>query len=646
MKRNNDIFLKAYFLNIILSFLFFVSVFSQTIIIDNEDAGFSTQGTWSAGSAQPDKYLTNYRYATVTYDPNTSPTATAKWTPDIPKAGYYYIYVWYPVSTNRSVDSPFTIAGDEDTTTIRMNQQYNGGFFYYIAQIHMKTGTNGYVMLGNNASKARITPSLVLADAVKFEYAGEIRGPGPIGSTSGSEYRGMWVSRFEWPQSTKDATLSLIDKIMQNLKRANFNAVFMQVRGSCETLYPSPYEPWGMQYSFTNPGYDPLEYGIEAAHNNGLEFHAYINTHVIYQANSSNSPPPHSIPEHPFWLHGNPADPNHSEWCYADINGKPQALGAGEERYVWAAPGVPSYTAWVRNQIVYLAEKYNVDGVHFDRIRSAGDGSHDKISVERFEGAGNPDSLLFQDWTRDQITRFCNDVYGAIAEINKNRNSGKRYIKVSSAPFYAPPGQLQVNQDVNAWTKIGAMDFFVPQVYGSQVEAFKYWMGENFKVNNGRLIVGGMNKDAAGSMGIIFSEVQACRDINTSGTLVFSYSKYNDAEWDSYASNVFGNIVSPPDMPWISKPADAIIIGNVKDRFGNPVVDAAITRNDTDYTWLSGGDGFYAMLKVPSDIPLTIKAEKTGFDNAIEELPPLSAGDIKRINIILMSSYSDLWLLY
>ncbi|MCX7624805.1 MAG: family 10 glycosylhydrolase, partial [Candidatus Sumerlaeaceae bacterium] len=108
-------------------------------------------------------------------------------------------------------------------------------------------------------------------------------GMGFLASARSPEYRVMWVSRFEWPSANEATAKANIDNIMQNLAANGFNAVLFQVRGQCDVHYPSPYEPWASTYGWTDPGWDPLAYAIQAAHSRGLEFHAYINTHTLAQ---------------------------------------------------------------------------------------------------------------------------------------------------------------------------------------------------------------------------------------------------------------------------------------------------------------------------------------------------------------------------
>ncbi len=47
-----------------------------------------------------------------------------------------------------------------------------------------------------------------------------------------------------------------------------------------DSLYPSEYESWSHLLTGTqgeDPGYDPMEYMVNAAHEQNMQFHAWIN---------------------------------------------------------------------------------------------------------------------------------------------------------------------------------------------------------------------------------------------------------------------------------------------------------------------------------------------------------------------------------
>ncbi|HEY3245140.1 MAG TPA: family 10 glycosylhydrolase, partial [Phycisphaerae bacterium] len=239
------------------------------------------------------------------------------------------------------------------------------------------------------------------------------------------EFRAMWVSRFEWPNTNPATCQATINNIMQTLAAHHFNAVLFQIRGQADVLYPSPYEVWSPLIGGSNPGWDPLAYAINAAHANGIEFHAYINTHTCWQS-AAHLPP--TNPNHLFFAHTDASNPNARDWLIHDAAGNP--VQWSEDNYVWLAPGVPAYQAYIRQQILYVVQNYDVDGVHFDRIRTPNSSySYDPISqARRLNPQSNPNNLDFSHWTRDQITRNVRDAYADIMVI-------KPWVKVSAAVF-------------------------------------------------------------------------------------------------------------------------------------------------------------------------------------------------------------------
>ncbi len=632
-------------------FLAAASVSAQSVVVDNADPGFSVEaGTWETGTATGGKFGPDYRFTFATSSP--TPTARVRFTPTLPMEGYYYVSVWYNTGTNRAINSPYTVHGDTATSTVRVNQQLNGSQFFYIGQMHFAAGTGGSVSVANDAASPDFATPVVMADAVEFVYAGPTPGPepgdeNPVGPPEEPELRGLWVSRFEWPKSTQTQTKGQLDTIINRMADANFNAIFLQVRGQMETLYPSPNEPWAKQFSHQPQSYDPMAYAITKSHLAGLQFHAYINTHVIYQGAT---PPvvPGGQPVHPFFTHGNPDDPAHRDWVYHTSDGQPQALGAGEELYDWAAPGVPTFQQWTRDQVVYVAQNYNVDGVHFDRIRFAGNGSYDPISMIRsaVNSPSNPSNLSFRNWSRDQITRLLNDIYGAVAEINYNRPASKPEITVSSAPYRGKSQQESVNQMLGAWTGIGAQDFFVPQVYDSGLTNFSANLNSNFPLANGRQVVAGMSRNSTGNFENTRDQILRARELGAAGTVIFSYTAFPSTEFAQYSDTIYRTKVSVPAMEWLTTPTESIIVGNVTDSTGAPIVDAQLQRTGSSYKWLSGSDGFYAMLKSPAATPLTLTVTKAGLPVRTVAVDPLLPGEVRRVNIAVGETGIDEWTLY
>jgi uncharacterized lipoprotein YddW (UPF0748 family) len=402
------------------------------------------------------------------------------------------------------------------------------------------------------------------------------------------EFRAMWISRYEWPSGTEAQIKARLDAMMQNLADNHFNAVFLQVRGQADVLYPSPTEVWSpLINGGVDPGWDPLAYAIDAAHSRGIQFHAYINTHTCWQSSSQAEP---ANTNHVYYRHCRASDPDHRDWLIHNAAGEP--VQWGESNYVWFAPGVPACQAYTREQVLYVVQNYDVDGVHFDRIRTPSAGySYDPISqARRGSVQSNPGNLDFSHWTRDQITRQVRDMYAAIMAVKPN-------VVVSAAVFpNSATAPSSVNQDALTWAQTGGMDMLVPMIYtsGASGTAWDTQLQAWIAGSGGRQVVAGQVTSVGSAM--LQSQVQLTRTRGGQGNSPFSYSSFT--YWTDYLGNIYQVAVDPPEMSWKTNPTTAIIQGYVTNASNEAVVDAQVTRNGSDYIGLSSGDGYYSLLLV------------------------------------------------
>lgn len=438
------------------------------------------------------------------------------------------------------------------------------------------------------------------------------------------EFRAMWVSRFEWPNADQATCKATIDDVMQTLAANNFNAVFMQIRGQADVLYPSPYEVWSPLIGGTDPGWDPLAYMINAAHANGIEFHAYINTHTCWQSGTHAAP---ANASHLFFAHCDASDPARRDWLIHDSAGNP--VQWHENDYVWIAPGVPAYQAYMRQQVLYVVENYDVDGVHFDRIRTPNSSySYDPISeARRASTQSNPDNLDFSHWTRDQITRMVRDIYAAVMAV-------KPEVKVSAAVFPNPnTAPASVHQEATVWAQTGGLDIIVPMMYSTGGEGSTWdtrlqaWLAGCA----GRHVVAGQITSEGVTW--LLDQIDLTRTRGAQGNSVFSWSSFTF--WDDYKSDVYQVPTALPAMSWKTSPSTGIIYGYVTDATtGLPVTDAQVVRTGSSYVGLSSGDGFYSFLLVPPGT-YALTASHPAYGSNGTAIATVAAGEVVRYDIVV-----------
>ncbi len=129
-----------------------------SIIVDNNDGGFSCSASWSTGTSAADKFGTSYRYR------NTQAISDqATFTANV-AAGSHPVSVWYPQGSNRSQTAGHVISHSTGSTTVVVNQQINGGQWLNIGTYNMNSGANTV-----KVSCWTTTGFVVMADAVKWD---------------------------------------------------------------------------------------------------------------------------------------------------------------------------------------------------------------------------------------------------------------------------------------------------------------------------------------------------------------------------------------------------------------------------------------------------------------------------------------------
>lgn len=96
-----------------------------------------------------------------------NPLASANWTPDIPKTGYYAVYISYSSSPNNVTDAHYKVLHSGGETEFLINQTIGGSTWIYLGTFKFQKGRkkNQGVILTN---QSKYIGKIVSADAVRF----------------------------------------------------------------------------------------------------------------------------------------------------------------------------------------------------------------------------------------------------------------------------------------------------------------------------------------------------------------------------------------------------------------------------------------------------------------------------------------------
>ncbi|MCX7718956.1 MAG: fibronectin type III domain-containing protein [Candidatus Sumerlaeaceae bacterium] len=137
---------------------------TNMVIVDTNSASFGAG--WTAETLSG-AYGGGLRYASTVTG---APTTSATFTPNIPTAGHYAVYVWYRPSGGgtTTADARITINHAGGSTVWTQNQNQDGYTWKYIGTYYFNAGSNpaqGSVVISNLSATAG---NRVIADAVRF----------------------------------------------------------------------------------------------------------------------------------------------------------------------------------------------------------------------------------------------------------------------------------------------------------------------------------------------------------------------------------------------------------------------------------------------------------------------------------------------
>jgi uncharacterized lipoprotein YddW (UPF0748 family) len=275
------------------------------------------------------------------------------------------------------------------------------------------------------------------------------------------EFRAAWIATVEnidWPkrgQYNSDLQKQDFIRILDEHKRSNINAVFVQVRDACDSYYARSLEPWsefltGTQGKFPQPFYDPMKFMIEEAHERNLEFHAWLNLNRATFRKATSIMPDHISNTRPEWM--------------LSYDGQ-KLLNFG----------IPEVRDYITSVVVNIVLNYDVDGIHFDDYfypyQVTGQTLRDDDTFRKY----NRGIKGIENWRRNNTDLLIKQISDAVAQT-------KPWVKFGISPSgvwknatpqdpegsktqAGQPSYSHLYADTRKWLEQGWIDYLIPQIY-------------------------------------------------------------------------------------------------------------------------------------------------------------------------------------
>ena len=410
-----------------------------------------------------------------------------------------------------------------------------------------------YTPLQSQSSEATLSPDTVIALA-------------PTRSAT-AEGRALWVTRFDYDSEAK------IAYIMETAAHAHFNIVYFQARAAGDAYYRSTIEPCAALLCGTlggTPSYDPLEVAVREGHRRGLQVHAYLNAltgkpaGIEGQCRAMPEPAP-----------GNPRHMllDHPEWAMTDRHGKRLPCPNSEE-YIWLSPGFPAVRTRLATVAADVARRYDVDGIHLDRIRYPGTAwSYDSASLAEF---GRDPKAYPAEWLAyrtDLVNRMVKETYDSVAAVKPSLvfSAAVWGVYEDKWNWQTQRGLSDLMQDPRAWAKDGYMDVIVPMTYYHVKPVLctrADWTCllldhvDGAERETGRQMYIGI--DASMGADEMVNQIKLARQGGATGIAVFSFGAADRAHvWPRLAADVFAEVAGVPPMPWKQSRGEGIVVGSL-----------------------------------------------------------------------------------
>ena len=361
------------------------------------------------------------------------------------------------------------------------------------------------------------------------------------------EVRALWVVRTTLTSPAAIATM------VAAAKNGGFNTLLVQVRGRGDAYFQQGIEPRPAALA-AQPAFDPLATTIARAHEAGLQVHAWLNVNQIASAVALPAAREHVVYRHPEWLmvpraladEVSTLDP-HSPGYLGRLARYARSQSA-EVEGLYLSPVPAESAAYTTSVVRDIAQRYAVDGVHFDYIRyptSDFDYSRDTLAafrasviddlgvadLRRYDaraGAGEPfvyTQAFPERWRGFRASKLTALLTSLRAGVKAVRPAALISVAVVPDPREAATHRLQ---DWRGWLDAGLVDVICPMAYTTDAGAFAAQIASARQIAGSHPLWAGIGAYRLTS-GQIVENVQAARRSGVGGIILFSYDALADA---------------------------------------------------------------------------------------------------------------------
>jgi uncharacterized lipoprotein YddW (UPF0748 family) len=377
------------------------------------------------------------------------------------------------------------------------------------------------------------------------------------------QWRAVWVDTF----NTTLNTPADIVRVVRAAEQAQINVLLAQVRRRGDAWYLDAREPLP-DFTPIAPGFDPLADLIDTAHAAGIQVHAFVIVGAVWHKDPSLAPPTNGPPQHPDHVFNRRGGYNaatrsiavgRDNWLTRTLLPDGSATSYQGHRIgndFWLDFGHPDAATYTVDVLAHLVQKYDIDGLHLDRIRYPELGvtgqtptsgvsiGYNPVSVARFlrhhrlppDTVPLPGDPRWSDWRRMQVTNLVRRVYLTVTAIKPQLVVSAALIAFGGGPGSDEQWRLseaywRVFQDWRAWMQEGILDVGAVMNYkrehdATQARQFDDWLAFIAPRQYDRLLVAGIGAHLNGVEG---SLRQSRRALATSpGVAFFSLATASD----------------------------------------------------------------------------------------------------------------------